>query len=476
MANILRFWLGVTALTVPLCFFWVPIAFADEASDKKVPSQLDNGLISITKATPPLSRVFDYSGDFWNRSTLFGDLGGVRNELYENGFAFDAQLTQIVQDVTSGGNKVNGNGSATYNGLLELNAKFDTAKLGLWSGGLIAFTAQSSFGDPISTEAGNVSPANFTALFPKPFDNNSTELMEYYVLQTLPYDINLVTGRLDPTNFLDKNTLANDPETQFLNTSLNNNPLWGSLLSFSTYASLLTVPVTERVKIAFAGWTPDTKPGIDNGDFNDYGVIVTPIINYQVFGGKRGSFSPAFAYISRETTALDNERLAPDLVAGDPPTKEGNWLFSIVGEQYFWTPEGASVPRAKGGRKEDYAVATQDFANNPPGIGVFYRFGYMPEDRNAWNISLSGGIGARGVIPGRPHDRMGIGAYYLRASDDLDESGLDAIVDNETGIEGYYNFAITPWLQLSADLQYISPGIRDSKNAWIVGSRLFTRF
>jgi porin len=31
-------------------------------------------------------------------------------------------------------------------------------------------------------------------------------------------------------------------------------------------------------------------------------------------------------------------------------------------------------------------------------------------------------------------------------------------LDNEKGLEIYYNFAITPWFLLTADLQVIDPG------------------
>ena len=135
------------------------------------------------------------------------------------------------------------------------------------------------------------------------------------------------------------------------------------------------------------------------------------------------------------------------------------------------------MPRAKGGRKEDFFVPTQDFATNPPGVGLFYRFAYCPEDRNLWNINVSGGLGARGIIPGRPYDRMGIGVYALFLSDDAeDDPLLDALFDDEHGVEAYYNFAITPWMQLSANVQRISPGIKPSDDAWVLGSRLNMRF
>jgi carbohydrate-selective porin OprB len=46
----------------------------------------------------------------------------------------------------------------------------------------------------------------------------------------------------------------------------------------------------------------------------------------------------------------------------------------------------------------------------------------------------------------------------------------------EVGIEAYYNFAITPWLQISADLQWISSGIKSNDDALALGTRIFTQF
>jgi len=87
---------------------------------------------------------------------------------------------------------------------------------------------------------------------------------------------------------------------------------------------------------------------------------------------------------------------------------------------------------------------------------MFYRFSYTPADRNPYNIYLSGGVGGRGVIPGRPYDRFGVGAYWLK------ESNLDKqpgnLLGNEVGVEAFYNLAITPSVQVSLDAQWISPG------------------
>ena len=102
---------------------------------------------------------------------------------------------------------------------------------------------------------------------------------------------------------------------------------------------------------------------------------------------------------------------------------------------------------------------------------------YTPEDRNPWKITISGGIGARGIIPGRPHDRMGVGVYSMLVSEDLNRQPVvGGILGDEVGVEAFYNFAITPSQQLSADAQYIKLGVTLNDDAFVAGTRLFTRF
>jgi hypothetical protein len=203
-------------------------------------------LISLTGVAPDVTPVSDYTGDFWNRSTMFGDPGGVRRDLYEKGFSLDVDLTQVVQGLVSGGVDENAWG---YNGLLDYSAWLDTGKLGLWSGGLLAVRAETSWfhNTSFNSDVGNVSPASFIAMLPVPFEP-STVLMEYYLSQAFPKDIVLVAGRLNLHNFLDTNRFANDPKNQFLNFSLGNNFVWGYFFSFTTYAAILAAPLPRAFR------------------------------------------------------------------------------------------------------------------------------------------------------------------------------------------------------------------------------------
>jgi carbohydrate-selective porin OprB len=51
------------------------------------------------------------------------------------------------------------------------------------------------------------------------------------------------------------------------------------------------------------------------------------------------------------------------------------------------------------------------------------------------------------------------------------------VLGDEVGVEAFYNFAITPALQLSFDVQWIpNPGKQSSDDAVILGTRLNMRF
>ncbi len=422
-------------------------------------------LISLTKVAPILTPVSDYTGDIWQRSTLFGDVAGKRQQLYDAGVTFDVSLTQVVQSVVSGGADA---GGASYNGLLDYGATFDTGKLGLWSGGLLVANAQTSFGNPLKTEPGNISPVNMTPIFPVPFEND-TVLMEYYLTQGLPKNMVLTIGRIDAQNFLDKNRFGDDPRNQFLNTSLNNNLLLGEFISFSTYAALFEAPVMKNLSVAFAVADAETQPGDYGGVWDN--VTLGGVVEYkwEFAGGLDGTITPHFLWTSKGADALDNPHFVPGLITGNVPTASGNWMVHIVFDQYLWKPK-----KPAGGTPK---VRTRSFDYQEPGVGVFFRFGYVPEDRNPWNLTFSGGVGARGVIPGRPYDRMGFGVYTLIESNDVNNQPIiGRVLENEVGLEAFYNFAITPWLQITADFQWVDPGIAGTDDAVVLGSRIFMQF
>jgi porin len=61
---------------------------------------ISSGLKLGAQEAPPAN---SYSGDFWTRSTLSGDWGGLRNDLAAKGITIDMSLTQAAQGIVGGG-------------------------------------------------------------------------------------------------------------------------------------------------------------------------------------------------------------------------------------------------------------------------------------------------------------------------------------------------------------------------------------
>ncbi len=92
--------------------------------------------------------------------------------------------------------------------------------------------------------------------------------------------------------------------------------------------------------------------------------------------------------------------------------------------------------------------------------------------------SVLAGLGGNNLLAGRENDRWGIGFFHFGLTEPL-LAGLAALEVNrrgEGGAEAFYNFAVTPWLRLSADLQLILSSNSSKSQAAYAALRLQTKF
>lgn len=157
--------------------------------------------------------------------------------------------------------------------------------------------------------------------------------------------------------------------------------------------------------------------------------------------GLTGHQLVGFAWSNADFSSLSQDRrtLIGNVLFGTPVKKEsGSWAFMYNFDQYFY----------------------QDKTDPTQGIGLFGRFGISDGKANPIAQFYSIGFGGKGLIPTREQDRFGIGYYYLKVANDLRDTipplprervGLD----HEQGVELFYNIAITPWLHVTPDLQFV---------------------
>jgi porin len=147
---------------------------------------------------------------------------------------------------------------------------------------------------------------------------------------------------------------------------------------------------------------------------------------------------------------LDLDQRVADLIIPRLPTTrhDGSWAFLYNFDQYVYQPD-KGVDR---------------------GLGLFGRFGASDGVANPLHYFYSIGVGGKGMIPNRPRDEFGIGYFYGDAGE---TQILTTLGFRDTqGFEAYYKFYVTPWAQLTPDIQVIRPSQQQVDTAVVLGFRL----
>jgi porin len=438
-------------------------------------------------ATPPT-----WGGDFWSRPRLTGDWGGLRDELAAKGVVFDVDLLVTPQDTLSGGRSTGGDtwGNADY----TLNV--DTEKAGLWPGGFLKVSVDSSFGTELSN-SGAIVPVNTATLIPAPNDRTTT-LMNATFMQFLSEKFGLVLGKFD-TFAAGGQEFYGDYNTQFLNAAFNF-PMTLEQVPVSAFGGGVIVLPTEGTTLSLLALGSDGTPTDNNvGDAFKNGTMVVGsaqvtikpfgLIGHQNFG---------FSWTNQERFSLEQDpsnlalillqdrfprlenpgpvleqilaRFFPGLIAPTVPAnrESSSWSVSYAFDQYLWQPAG----------------------DPHHGIGVFFSAGASDGNPNPIKYAFLAGLGGKGMVPGRPNDTFGLGfarTQFSSAFIPFLRQRLDLGLDHEDSFEAFYNLALTGWLSVTADLQVIDPALKKTlpdsglrlmnvDNATVAGIRFRVRF
>lgn len=149
------------------------------------------------------------------------------------------------------------------------------------------------------------------------------------------------------------------------------------------------------------------------------------------------------------------------------------------GVDYSSLPLGYSTTTKKG----SYNVAfefkhnLQESTAQPDASWGFYvKVAVADGNPNYVTSSVIAGIGGRALFFDRPRDSFGIGGFRYNLSDVLqDVLSPNTRFRDEAGISAFYNYAVTPWLYVGPDVQYIKPAAGRFDNALIVGLRVQIR-
>ena len=403
-------------------------------------------------------------GDFWHRTQVTGDWGGVRTELARNGLFIDAYTTSTFQDVTSGGLKT-GN-SFVQNVQASLN--LDTGRAGLWSGGLFHFTMQARYGSPPTDTftVGSIVPQYVGLILPGPLLSHDILPSEYYFVQSITPQFDVILGRISDVFIPDQTLFGDSYKFYFANFNFNKNPMTTNFYNPTAWAALAVYTPTKWLAIGAGVLDPNTQAdNFANNAFNGVNLYLTAIISYQL-GGLPGQLSPSFNWSNKPKidltspfgplTSLAQVSQAVGVLVGSPMTSglpinfQGQSWFAIANiSQYLFVVDDAATIAKK--------LKSGDVIN---GIGLFGRVGYAPPETNPITVDGSIALVAHGLVDIRQYDSFGVGYYYNAISNDLknDVAQLTAgtsTVKDEQGIEIFYDFAITPAVRLIPSYQHI---------------------
>jgi porin len=391
-----------------------------------------------------------YSGDLWTRSTLSGDWGGLRNDLLAKGVTIDLSLTQAAQGIVHGGKDT----GWQYGGERgDINLSLDTQKLGLWPGGFLTVEAEGNFTPAdtlrksINGRTGALMPVNSNQFYPTPAGDNFNLPALNFTQFLSPY-FGLSIGKLATITSTsgDMNEFAHGKgDTQFMNGALNFNPLMAVTVPYSTLGTGAIVLPTKDPKQALLSFFVLSSTGKastsgfddlkdDNLTFAGEGRVRTD------FFGRTGHQLLGATYSNRKFTSIDQSARFI-FENGALEGKKGSWNAYYNFDQFLYEPKNGSGE----------------------GVGIFGRFGASDGNPNFMNFFYSLGIGGKGMIPERAHDRFGLGFYYIDVKNP-ELQGLfqgTNLLRDEYGFEAFYNFAITPWLLLTPDIQIVRGGQKE---------------
>lgn len=383
--------------------------------------------------------------------TILGDICGLRSCLAESGVTVSADVTHFGMGVVDGGRSR----EFDYVGHSDLLINADLSKFGLWEGLSLKIRGEGKFGQRIHRASGAILPPAILPVLPVVEGEEEYAVTNFLFTQLLSENFAVFFGKLDTFDG-DANAFASGRgKTQFLNTGFVVNPVTFVTTPYSVLGAGFSVLGEGGVPLlTVSALNPTEQPGVIGlDDVYSEGVLLTGELRLPTqFFGLPGHQLVGGTWNSREYLGLgsDPRFLIPN--SGVAPERiDGSWSLYYNFDQYL-------------------VVDSEDPLR---GWGVFGRLGIADEDTNPIGHFASIGLGGSSCLPGRDSDTWGVGYYYLGLSDEI--SPIIPVTD-ERGIELFYRIAVTPYLEVTPDVQFLDGGIENVDSATVLGARVNTIF
>lgn len=408
----------------------------------------------------PLS---DYSGSLSKRSHLLGDLGGNRSEWAAKGVTFDIDYNQYFQGVVEGGVDTD----SEYGGTIDYNINIDFDRMGLIPGALLQMKAVSRYGRSVNGISGALIPVNTDATHPTTTtldDDVALWLPVITYTQFFSETFGLSIGKMDMYRTTNEFS-GGKGRTQWWNMSLAIPISPGLIVPYSVLGAAAFYMPSPGLIITGLVCTSNDTSNHSGFDMLDDGLTALAILEYQYkINDLPGGFTllPGYGW-DNKFNEINGRIIIKDgqLVTS---TKDKTWFFDASAWQYLWVKDDLNQ-----------LIDTTDGRQDLQGIGVFSRIQTADKDTNPIDFYFSVGLNAKGLIPGRNNDAMGIAYSYnsMNKGRFLDSIGIE---DSSSAWELFYNLKLTPAVHLMLDAQVVNSALPNMDTATILGTSLQMRF
>lgn len=403
--------------------------------------------------------------------TQTGDLIDQLFSSRELGITFGGRVTQFGFGNVGGVNRpvpppfAQGN-VFVYTGHGEFDLIFDLEKFGGLPKGRLLVRAEQWYGQyaSVSGHVGSFSPAVFAAaLPPRPNNPGVPYITNFLFTQPLSEKWVVFFGKKDVLGTFDQDVFAGgDGTDQFLNQSLVANPSFLLGLPYSSFTAGFASP---RKWGGFSGYVMDpqdrTADFMQFGNLFQKGIIVGGEVKAKTkFFGLSGEHHVGGVW---KNVSLTNLRFGesppgvyPEVAVPRVPTLRNSYTIYYGFDQYLVR-----------------------FTDRPDrGFGMFGRASISDGNPTPVRYFLSGGVGGFSPLGRQRGDTFGVGWFYTGASNQFGPVPRAKFgARDENGVELFYNCQMTPWLNVTSDVQWIRPGIGAfTNNAFVYGLRLNVTF
>jgi len=431
-------------------------------------AQIDGEAVSTSKS--PSSE--NTGGDILSRSTLTGDWFGLRTKMEEAGITFGGRVTQFGFGIAGGmhrtlntpvGQLAKGD-SGAYTGRGEYELILDLDKLVGLPKGRLLIRAEHWFGEygNVSLRTGAFTPAVFpAALPPVPNDPGVPYLTNFLYTQPLTQWLAVFLGKRDVLGSHDQNTFAGgDGTMQFVNQAFIANPAFLLGLPYSAYTIGLVTPQDwGRATLYVYDPKDRTNEFLDFNDLFAKGVIVGSEVRVNThFFSLPGEQHIGAIWKHHSLSNLSFTEpvpgVYPEPTVQGSPTIRNSYTVYYGFDQYLFNWSNDS----------DW------------GWGVFGKASISDGNPTPLRYFLSLGIGGDSPFGRERGDTFGLGWYFNGASSAFGPLPRRLFDPRDgTGVEFFYNYQLTPWLSITPDLQYVSPGTSLGSDSFVYGLRVNTR-